>query len=86
MVFPDHTHFFSYSSIILIKISQKIRIELFRGWGSYHAIPRTFKYKSFGILTSTVWSVVAGHVVIAIHRVHSLETNRAWSISRQILV
>ena len=29
---------------------------------------------------------MAGHVVIAIHRVHSLETNRAEPISRQILV
>ena len=43
-------------------------------------------HKSFGILTRTVWSVVAGHVVIAIHRVHSLETYRAGSKPRQILV
>ena len=32
------------------------------------------------------WSFVAGHVVRAIHRVHSLETNRAGPIYRQILV
>ena len=37
-------------------------------------------------MTSTVWSVVAGHVMIGIHRVHSLETNRAGPKSRQILV
>ena len=33
-----------------------------------------------------VCSVVAGHVMIAIHRVHNLETNRAGPISSQILV
>ena len=38
------------------------------------------------ILTRTVWSVVVGHVVLAIHLVHSLETNRTGSMSRQILV
>ena len=44
--------------------------------------------QSCGILISTAWSVVAGHmhVVRAIHRFHSLETNRAGSLSRQILV
>ena len=51
------------------------------GVGGYYAIPRLC-----GILTRTVWSVVVGHVVLAIHIVHSLETNRAGPISRQILV
>ena len=37
-------------------------------------------------IDQTVWSVVVGHVVLAIHTVHSLETNKAGSISRQILV
>ena len=32
------------------------------------------------------WLVVADHVVIAKHKVHSLETNRTGPISRQILV
>ena len=42
VVFPDHTHlFFSYSSILLIKIEQKRGIEVFRGGGGYHAISRT---------------------------------------------
>ena len=44
------------------------------------------EHKSCGILTRTVWSVVVGHVVLAIHIVHNLETNRARSISGQILV
>ena len=44
------------------------------------------EYKSSGILTRTVWSVVVGHVVLAIHIAHSLETNRAGPISKQILV
>ena len=39
-----------------------------------------------GILTRTVWSVVVGHVVLAVHIVHSLETNVAGQISRQIIV
>ena len=38
-----------------------------------------------GILTKTVWSVGVGHLVLAIHVVHSLENNRAGPISRQIL-
>ena len=33
-----------------------------------------------------IWSVEAGDVMIAVHRVHSLEANRAGPISRQILV
>ena len=41
---------------------------------------------SCGILTRTVWSVVVGHVVLALHIVHSLETNRAGQLSSQILV
>ena len=55
------------------------------GWGllcNFYSI----EYKSCEILTRTVWSVVVGHVVLAIHIVHSLETNRAGPISRQILV
>ena len=44
------------------------------------------EHKSCGILTRTVWSVVVRHVVLAIHIVHSLETNGAGPISRQILV
>ena len=47
---------------------------------------QNIEYKACGILTSTVWSLVAGHVVLAIHRVHSLETNRAGQIPKQILV
>ena len=50
------------------------------------AIMPFLEHKSCGILTRTVWSVVAGHVVLAIHKVHSLETNRAGPISRQIIV
>ena len=37
------------------------------------------------MLTSKVWSDMAGHVVIAIHRVYSLETNRVGPIPRQNL-
>ena len=44
------------------------------------------KSLNIGILTRTVWSVVVGHVVLAIHIVHSLETNMAGPISRQIIV
>ena len=44
------------------------------------------EHKSCGILTRTVCSVVVGHVVLAIHTVHSLEHNRAEPISRQIIV
>ena len=43
-------------------------------------------YKSCGILARTVWSVVIGHVVLAIQIAHSLETNRAGSLSSQIVV
>ena len=43
-------------------------------------------HKSCGILTRTVWSVVVGHVALAIHRFHSLETNRVGPIYRQIIV
>ena len=50
------------------------------------AIMPFLEQKSCGILTRTVWSVVVGHVVLAIHKVHSFETNRAGPISRQILV
>ena len=56
------------------------------GVGGNYAIPKNIEYKSCGILTRTVWSVVVGHVVLAIHRVHSLEINRAGPISRQVLV
>ena len=44
------------------------------------------EHKSFGILTRIVWSVVVCHVVLAIHIVYNLETNRAGPISRQIMV
>ena len=44
------------------------------------------EHKSCGILTRTVWTVVVGHVVLAIHILHSLESNRAGLISRQIIV
>ena len=44
------------------------------------------EHNSCGILTRTVWSVVVGHVVLAIHIVRNLETNRVGPISRQILV
>ena len=47
---------------------------------------RDKEYKSCGILTRTVWSVVVGHVVLAINIVHSLEINRTGSISKQIVV
>ena len=33
-----------------------------------------------------VWSVMVGHVVLAIRIVHSLDTNSTGPISRQILV
>ena len=39
------------------------------------------EHKSCGILTRAVWSVVVGHVVLAIHRVPSLETKMAGPIS-----
>ena len=79
MVFPDHTHLlFSYSFILLIKIQQKsgIGLSVKVGMGlscNFYNI----EYKAYGKLNSTVWSVVAGYVVIAIHRIHTLETNRA---------
>ena len=45
------------------------------------------EHKSRVILTRTVWLVMVGHVVLAIiHIVHSLETNRAGTISRQIIL
>ena len=89
VVFPDHTHLlFSYSPLLLIKIQQKSEIGLSCRWGGVSCNFYNKEYKACGKLTSTVWSVVAGHVVIAIHRhrVHTLETNRARPISRQILV
>ena len=42
--------------------------------------------KSCGIWTRIVWSGVVGHVVLAIHIVHSLETDRTGAISRQTIV
>ena len=39
------------------------------------------EHKSCGILT-----IKSSHVVLAIHIVHSLETNRTGPISRQIIV
>ena len=64
---------FSYSSIILIKIQQNSEIGLSVQVGVSCNF-KNVKYK------------VAGHVVLAIHRVHTLETNKAGPISRQILV
>ena len=55
------------------------------GWGLL-CNSQSKEYKSCGILTRTVWSVVVGHVVLAINIAHSLETNRAVPIPRQILV
>ena len=49
-------------------------------------IMQFLEHKSCGTLTRTVWSVVVSHVVLAIHIVHSLETNRAGPIFRQIIV
>ena len=49
-------------------------------------IVQFLEHKSCGILTRTVWSVVVGHAMLAIHIVHSLETYRAGTISRQIIV
>ena len=53
-------------------------------------IMQFLEYKSCGILTRTIWSVVIGHVVLAKHIVHSLKTDRVWPgagpISRQIIV
>ena len=82
VVFPDHSRLnFSYASIILTKIQQKSGVGVIRGWGRGLSCNKQFlEYKSCGILTSTDWSVVAGHVVIAIHRGHSLKTNRAGQI------
>ena len=50
------------------------------------AIMQFLEHKSCGILTRTVWSVVVGRAVLAVHIVHSLETNRSGLISRQIIV
>ena len=88
VVFPDHTHllstyFLHSSSIFLILIQQKSGIRVIRGVG---VIMQFLEHKLCGILTRTVWSVVVGHVVLAIHIVNSLETNRVGPISRQILV
>ena len=76
VVFSDHTQLlFTYSSIILIKNQQKSGIWVIHWWGRGLSIIMQFlEYKLCGILTRTVWSVMAGHVVIAIHRVHGLET------------
>ena len=41
---------------------------------------------SCGISTKTVLLVLVGPVVLAINVVHSLKTNRAGQISRQIIV
>ena len=70
-VFPDHTHFlltFFKLIHILIKIQQKSGIGVIRGDG---AIMPFLEHNSCGILTRTVWSVVVGHVILAIHIVHS---------------
>ena len=54
------------------------------GWGLL-CNSLNIEYKSCGILTRTVWSVAVGHLVLAIHIVHSLENNRVGPISRLIL-
>ena len=79
--FPDHANLFLLTFVILIHILIKIQQK-----GGIGVILQFLEHKSFGILTRTVWSVVVGHVVLAIHIVHSLETNRAGTISRQIIV
>ena len=81
VVFPDLNFylFSSYSSIFVIKVKHKSGIGLSVGVG---VIMQFIEHKSCGILTRTVWSVVVGHVVLAIHIVHSLETNRTEPISR----
>ena len=84
VVFLDQTHLpstYFLHTHILNKIQHKSGIGAIRGSGGYCAI-----YKSCGILTRTVGSVVVGHVVLAIHIVHSLETNRAGPLSSQTLV
>ena len=49
-------------------------------------IMQFLEHMSCGKFTRTVWSVVVGHGVLAIHIVHSLETNRAGPMSRKIIV
>ena len=49
-------------------------------------IMQFLEHKSCGLLTRLVWPVVVDHVVLAIHIVHSLETNRAGPISSKIIV
>ena len=54
------------------------------GWGLI-CNSLSIEYKSCGILTKIVLSVAVGHLVLAIHIVHSLENSKAGPISRQIL-
>ena len=76
-------HFFCICNFLLFLIDHYI---LFAAKiGILSLILHDLEYKSCGILTRTVLSVMVGHVVLALHIVHSLETNRAWSISRQHL-
>ena len=76
----------SSHSTIVIKIQKKEWDSVYSwAWGLLCNSKNT-EYKSNGILTRTVLSVVVGHVVLGIHIFHSLETNRAGLISRQILV
>ena len=49
-------------------------------------IMQFLEHKLCGLLTRLVRSVVVGHVVLAIHIVHSLENNRAGTIFSQIIV
>ena len=70
---------------ILIKIQQKSGKGVIRGVGVL-CNSQNKEYKSCGILTRTVWSVVVGHVVLALHIVHSLETNRAGQIQANLSV
>ena len=93
VVFLDHTHlpstYFLHTHPYFNQDSAK---EWGRGYpwelggGGLLCNSQSIEYKSCGILTRTVWSVVVGHVVLAIHIVHSLENSRAGPISSQILV
>ena len=84
VVFPDHTRLLS---IHFLHTHPYFNLDSAKDWDRvYPCNSYSIEYKSCEILTRTVWSVVVGHVVLAIHIVHSLETNRAGPIFRQILV
>ena len=95
VVFPDHTHVFI--PIHLFKMLHKSGIGVIMPflvhrinvmWNIERLLMGRIESnqtnnQTCGILTS---SVVAGHVMIAIYRAHSLETNRAGPLSRKISV